>query len=198
MRDWHLQWQTWWCSLAQVLLHDKYTGHLTQPLRDFNSLLKVWEDKGYGHARANHLDRIRQWKDTIFSGAGTKVHAWSKQTKLHMIQQVQLPSGELSAAPQHILQHTVDTWKTIWQAEETQPVSGISFPETDGQKLPVISTADILRIKHKFKANTAVPDGWHPAHFARMTSELDLQRFATLLNLVEEARRCPLGQTLHG
>jgi hypothetical protein len=42
MRDWHLQWQAWWRSLAQVLLHPKYKGHLTQPLRDFNALFKAW------------------------------------------------------------------------------------------------------------------------------------------------------------
>jgi hypothetical protein len=191
MRDWHLRWQRWWISLAKVVLHHRYNGHLSQPLRDFNNLLKTWEDKGYGHARANHLDTMRKWKDALFSGAGNKVHAWSKKTKLHLIQQVPLPNGVLTAAPDHILKHTVDTWKIIWQATERPTTSSISFPEEDGQTLPAIRLADISRITTKFKSNTAVPDGWHPSHFARMTCEQDLQRFATMLNLIEAARRMP-------
>jgi hypothetical protein len=191
MRDWHLQWQAWWQSLSQVLLHPKYTGHLAQPLRDFNTLLQAWEDKGYGHARAIQKDGIKQWKDTLFSGAGTKVHAWSKKSKMHLIQQVQTPCGALSSSPLHILQHTVSTWKHIWHAVEEPPTTSLHFPATEKTSLPPITTQDITLIRNKFKSGTSVPDGWHPAHFARTTNEQDLQRFATMLNLVEAARRMP-------
>ena len=103
------------------------------------------------------------------------------------------------AAPVQVLNNTVNTWKTIWKAKEAPPPHGLSFPEQPNEDLPAISVSDITKIRSKFKTNTSVPDRWHPAHFARMLHDHDHQRFATMLTLIEAAKRMPPQcKTMHG
>jgi hypothetical protein len=190
MWEWHLIWQSWWAHTAAVLSHKGYQGHLAAPLQQLAEELKALEQCTMGHERVLCRRQINEWKDSIFAGAAVPVHQWSKKCKVALIVQAPLPDGTLTSNPFDILQHTVGTWRQIWQAQDTPLQLHQLLPESV-TGLPELTTEDLVKAGAKFKKGTAVPDGWHPGQLARLASGEAKQKLVDLLNLCEAAGRLP-------
>jgi hypothetical protein len=190
MLEWHYTWQRWWTHLAQLVLDPRYRGHLAVPLAQWGVDLGTLESEMMGHERAMKTTGIQQWKDSMFTGAGTPVHQWSKKCKVAVIEQAPTSSGHVSSNPIDILAHTTQVWSKIWQAESSPPTIFQLLPAPTTE-LPALTIDDITRAAARFKRGTAVPDGWHPGHFGRLANTADIQKFIDVLHICESAGRLP-------
>jgi hypothetical protein len=107
------------------------------------------------------------------------------------------PRPEGSDGVRHAIQqpagHLEPHDASVEQPMASCPECASDVPAAASSLLGVASfqVADIVRGARRFKRGIAVPDGWHPGCFGRLSQEADIQRLVDLLHLCEKAGRLP-------